>query len=99
MYHLTLRGLALSTPLQIAADISRGLLHLHSLNILHSDIKACNIMLHATTEDGEEGMVAVTAGGPSRRRYSRVVAKVADFGLSIKSKLSDPKFPPRLSAS
>ena len=43
------------------------MLHLHSLNVLHSDLKARNVLL-------------ATAGGDGRG----VVAKVGDFGLSLK---------------
>jgi hypothetical protein len=34
--------------LELAADISRGMLHLHSLNILHSDVKVSVVQSQAT---------------------------------------------------
>ncbi|GAX78317.1 hypothetical protein CEUSTIGMA_g5759.t1 [Chlamydomonas eustigma] len=37
--------------LDTAADIARGMAHLHSSNILHSDLKALNVLLQSSSED------------------------------------------------
>ncbi|GAX77878.1 hypothetical protein CEUSTIGMA_g5320.t1 [Chlamydomonas eustigma] len=50
-----------------AADVARGMLHLHTQNVVHSDLKSHNVML--------------TGGGGNN---CGVIAKVADFGLSVK---------------
>ncbi len=55
--------------LETALDVARAMVHLHSENIVHSDLKARNVLLKS---GGGEG---------SARDF---VAKVADFGLSIK---------------
>lgn len=52
--------------LDTACDVARAMLHLHSGNVLHSDLKARNVMLRSSGSDSR-----------------RIVAKVADFGLSI----------------
>eukprot|EP00775_Hariotina_reticulata_P010053 gene10053-10209_t len=54
--------------LDTALDVARAMLHLHSENIIHSDLKARNILLKSS-------------GGADRRHF---VAKVADFGLSMR---------------
>ncbi|GFH10260.1 mitogen-activated protein kinase kinase kinase MLT, partial [Haematococcus lacustris] len=59
-------GLNYRAVLDTALDVAKAMLHLHSLNILHADLKARNVMLKS--------------GGEGRT----VVAKVADFGLSLK---------------
>jgi serine/threonine protein kinase len=53
--------------LTTAIDVARAMLHLHSEHILHSDLKARNILLKSS--------------GADRRGF---VAKVADFGLSLR---------------
>lgn len=55
--------------LETALDVARAMVHLHSENILHSDLKARNVLLKSG------------GGAGSARDF---VAKVADFGLSIK---------------
>ncbi|GAX80811.1 hypothetical protein CEUSTIGMA_g8247.t1 [Chlamydomonas eustigma] len=35
----------LKTVLELGSEVARGMVHLHSLNILHSDLKAVNILL------------------------------------------------------
>ncbi|KAJ9511825.1 hypothetical protein QJQ45_004378 [Haematococcus lacustris] len=59
-------GLKYRAVLDTALDVAKAMLHLHSLNVLHADLKARNVMLKS--------------GGEGRT----VVAKVADFGLSLK---------------
>ncbi len=53
--------------LELANDIARGMLHLHSVNVVHSDLKAHNVMIKSSTSNA-----------------CGLVAKVADFGLSVK---------------
>lgn len=53
--------------LDTALDVANAMTHLHSANVLHSDLKARNIMLKSDTKPGRG-----------------VVAKVADFGLSVR---------------
>jgi serine/threonine protein kinase len=59
-------GINYRAILDTALDVAKAMLHLHSLNVLHADLKARNVMLKS--------------GGEGRT----VVAKVADFGLSVK---------------
>ncbi|KAJ9524730.1 hypothetical protein QJQ45_024366 [Haematococcus lacustris] len=59
-------GLNYHAVLDTGLDVAKAMLHLHSLNVLHADLKARNVMLKS--------------GGEGRT----VVAKVADFGLSLK---------------
>eukprot|EP00878_Enallax_costatus_P013393 GHUV01014005.1.p1 GENE.GHUV01014005.1~~GHUV01014005.1.p1 ORF type:complete len:832 (+),score=111.45 GHUV01014005.1:893-3388(+) len=40
-----------------AADVAKAMLHLHSLNVLHSDLKSHNVMLQTGNADGR-GLVA-----------------------------------------
>jgi serine/threonine protein kinase len=53
--------------LATAADIAQAMLHLHHEAILHSDLKARNVLLKSGSGGGKG-----------------YIAKVADFGLSIK---------------
>ncbi|KAG1673652.1 hypothetical protein FOA52_013316 [Chlamydomonas sp. UWO 241] len=50
------KGLNYAAILETAADISKGMLHLHVNNILHADLKASNVMLKSSAIDGR-GMV------------------------------------------
>uniref|UniRef100_A0A383VFW0 Protein kinase domain-containing protein n=1 Tax=Tetradesmus obliquus TaxID=3088 RepID=A0A383VFW0_TETOB len=60
-------GVNYAAILDTAADVAKAMLHLHSLNVLHSDLKAQNVMMASGNSDGRG-----------------VVAKVGDFGLSLK---------------
>ncbi|EFJ42183.1 hypothetical protein VOLCADRAFT_107375 [Volvox carteri f. nagariensis] len=62
-------GLNYPAILETAADIAKAMLHLHLNDVLHSDLKATNVMLKST-------------GGSESGRG--VIAKVADFGLSVR---------------
>uniref|UniRef100_A0A7S1SJ73 Protein kinase domain-containing protein n=1 Tax=Tetraselmis chuii TaxID=63592 RepID=A0A7S1SJ73_9CHLO len=53
--------------LQIALDVACGMHHIHSMNICHGDLKAQNVLL--TPQERETG--------------TNILAKVADFGLSV----------------
>ncbi|GIL91517.1 hypothetical protein Vretimale_18402 [Volvox reticuliferus] len=61
-------GLNYPAILETAADIAKAMLHLHMNDVLHSDLKATNVMLKSTGSDSGRG----------------VIAKVADFGLSVR---------------
>ncbi|GLI63679.1 hypothetical protein VaNZ11_006717 [Volvox africanus] len=61
-------GLNYPAILETAADIAKAMLHLHMNDVLHSDLKATNVMLKSTGSDSGRG----------------VTAKVADFGLSVR---------------
>ena len=65
------KGMNYQAMLETAADIARGMIHLHSHNVLHSDLKAANVMLK-------------TGGGDGRG----LIAKVADFGMSLRLSVS-----------
>lgn len=72
MPHPALYGVAdgcvnYSAVLDTALDIAMAMVHLHGHMVLHSDLKARNIMLKGSGADGRG-----------------VVAKVADFGLSVR---------------
>ena len=58
--------------LDTACDVARGMLHLHALNIVHSDLKASNVLLKRSANE-----------------MRGVVAKVSDFGLSVKMDLAE----------
>ncbi len=53
--------------LDTALDIARAMAHLHSENIVHSDLKARNVLLKSAMTDPRG-----------------FLAKVADFGLSLR---------------
>eukprot|EP00873_Tetraselmis_striata_P034143 jgi/Tetstr1/454407/TSEL_041308.t1 len=57
----------LKTSLQLSKDVACGMLHIHSMQIIHSDLKSGNVLLVE-----------------SRRGDASSVAKIADFGLSVK---------------
>ncbi|KAG2426117.1 hypothetical protein HYH02_014872 [Chlamydomonas schloesseri] len=61
-------GLNYLAILDTAADVAKALLHLHLNDVLHGDLKATNVMLKSSGGDSGRG----------------VVAKVADFGLSVR---------------
>ncbi|PNW79397.1 hypothetical protein CHLRE_09g413400v5 [Chlamydomonas reinhardtii] len=61
-------GLNYPAILDTAADVAKALLHLHLNDVLHGDLKATNVMLKSSGGDSGRG----------------VVAKVADFGLSVR---------------
>lgn len=72
---MQLRGEALPDPglmLMLAHDIACGLQHIHSLNIIHGDLKALNVLLCSSTRKilGDRGALP------------KCVAKVSDFGMS-----------------
>ena len=50
-----------------ALDVARAMLHLHSVGVVHSDLKARNVLLKTAPSGDARGFVA----------------KVADFGLSL----------------
>ncbi len=58
--------------LDTALDVARAMAHLHTENIVHSDLKARNVLLKSAATD--------TRG---------FLAKVADFGLSLKIDAGD----------
>ena len=58
--------------LDTACDVARGMLHLHELNIVHSDLKAGNVLLKRSASE-----------------MRGVIAKVSDFGLSVKMDLAE----------
>ncbi|KAG2491275.1 hypothetical protein HYH03_010282 [Edaphochlamys debaryana] len=61
-------GLNYPAILDTCADVAKALLHLHLNDVLHGDLKATNVMLRSVGNDSGRG----------------VVAKVADFGLSVR---------------
>ncbi|KAG1672491.1 hypothetical protein FOA52_002799 [Chlamydomonas sp. UWO 241] len=60
------QGLKYRAMLDTALDIAKAMCHLHAMNVLHSDLKARNVMLKCSGD---------------KRGF---IAKVADFGLSVK---------------
>ncbi|KAG1672492.1 hypothetical protein FOA52_002800 [Chlamydomonas sp. UWO 241] len=59
-------GLKYRATLDTALDVAKAMCHLHAMNVLHSDLKARNVMLKCSGD---------------KRGF---IAKVADFGLSVK---------------
>ena len=53
-----------------AVDIARGMVHLHKSGLVHSDLKARNVLLKSTQS-------------PSVTDPRGFVAKLSDFGLSL----------------
>ena len=62
-------------------DIAAGMDYLHSLGVLHSDLKAANVLL--------------TSKQPSNYDPRGFVCKVTDFGLSRCSPSAGGRFLPR----
>ena len=60
--------LSLVDRLKILSQAATGIGHLHSSNILHKDVKPANVLLKYQLQE---------SGG-----QKRVVAKIADFGIS-----------------
>ncbi|KAG2500646.1 hypothetical protein HYH03_001413 [Edaphochlamys debaryana] len=60
--HAFMQGgaLNLSAMLETAADIAKAMVHMHAASVLHSDLKARNIMLKSSGMDGR-GVVAKVA--------------------------------------
>lgn len=54
-------GLCLSAIYETAADIAKAMVHTHSFGILHSDLKARNIMLKSSGVEGR-GFIAKVRG-------------------------------------
>ncbi|GAX79176.1 hypothetical protein CEUSTIGMA_g6616.t1 [Chlamydomonas eustigma] len=45
-------GLCVSAILETAADVARAIVHMHAADVIHSDLKARNIMLKSSGQDG-----------------------------------------------
>ncbi|KXZ52951.1 hypothetical protein GPECTOR_8g325 [Gonium pectorale] len=90
-------GAAALFSLSLAADVAAGMAHVHAHDIVHGDLSSGNVLLRQRPQQGpDEGMrapqqppsddpamaAAADAGGPSWR--PPLVAKVCDFGLSVR---------------
>lgn len=53
-------GLNYWAILDTAADVAKAMAHLHSINVLHGDLKARNVMLKSTGAD-QRGVIAKVA--------------------------------------
>ncbi len=53
-------SLNLAAMLETAADVAKAMVHMHAANVLHSDLKARNIMLKSSGTEGR-GIVAKVA--------------------------------------
>ncbi|GAX78336.1 hypothetical protein CEUSTIGMA_g5778.t1 [Chlamydomonas eustigma] len=58
--------------LDVALDVARGMAHLHSMGLVHSDLKASNILIRKDPYG---------LGGPDDLG---IIAKISDFGLTLK---------------
>ncbi|GLC75804.1 hypothetical protein PLESTF_001689300 [Pleodorina starrii] len=85
--------------LHLALDVARGMQHIHSCRIVHGDLKPENVLLvwRPQGERAESSPTAIAASNPgkthllppthlgssSAQQPRELVAKVADFGLSL----------------
>ncbi|KXZ56488.1 hypothetical protein GPECTOR_1g437 [Gonium pectorale] len=92
-------GVSAAVALRLAFDVAAGLRHVHATGIVHGDVSAGNVLLaRRTVADDDAGSNAPVEDGPTDAREAdwhfrlatagppplRVVAKVADFGLSVR---------------
>ncbi|KXZ45631.1 hypothetical protein GPECTOR_52g32 [Gonium pectorale] len=85
-------GAAALCALTLALDVACGMWHIHGKNIVHGDLSASNVLL-ASCPRAPDGRPKVLYDGSSEDAVARqrlnglwrppVVAKVADFGLSV----------------
>ncbi|KAG2485953.1 hypothetical protein HYH03_015397 [Edaphochlamys debaryana] len=72
------RVVASLEALRNALEVAQAMAHLHSLDLVHGDLKPANVLLRAAATD-----VDTPLGPPECPRASRgYVCKVADFGLT-----------------
>ncbi|KAG2496757.1 hypothetical protein HYH03_005166 [Edaphochlamys debaryana] len=78
-------GASALCALSLAMDVACGMAHIHSQNIVHGDLSAGNVLLSSNTaSEGAIGGAEGSALHPLRGLWRPpVVAKVADFGLSV----------------
>ena len=62
---LTDKGLNYAAILETAADVAKGMLHLHVHNVIHADLKAGNVMFKSGGEDGRGYMAKLVDFGLS----------------------------------
>ncbi|GIL79156.1 hypothetical protein Vretimale_16700 [Volvox reticuliferus] len=60
-------GLNLPAMLETAADVAKAMVHMHASNVLHSDLKARNIMLKSSGTEGRGVIAKVADFGLSTR--------------------------------
>ncbi|KXZ56484.1 hypothetical protein GPECTOR_1g433 [Gonium pectorale] len=88
-------GVSAAIALRLAFDVAAGLRHVHAAGIVHGDVSAGNVLLarRSAPEDSSDaergGVDTAEAGWRSRLTAAGppplpVVAKVADFGLSVR---------------
>ncbi|KXZ56483.1 hypothetical protein GPECTOR_1g432 [Gonium pectorale] len=88
-------GIHAALALRLAFDVAAGLRHVHAAGIVHGDVSAGNVLLarRSAPEDSSDaergGVDTAEAGWRSRLTAAGppplpVVAKVADFGLSVR---------------
>ncbi|KXZ54031.1 hypothetical protein GPECTOR_5g140 [Gonium pectorale] len=70
--------------LRTASEVVRGMIHLHSAEVLHGDLKPANVLLGRSKKDrrGFEAKPANVLLGRSKKDRRGFEAKVADFGLA-----------------
>ncbi|GBF95015.1 hypothetical protein Rsub_07516 [Raphidocelis subcapitata] len=68
--------------LTLAHDVAVAMLHLHSENMLHGDLKASNVLL-ARCSGAAAAVPAARPGPDAASSRHRFTAKVSDFGLSL----------------
>ncbi|GIL61309.1 hypothetical protein Vafri_15698 [Volvox africanus] len=60
-------GFNLAAMLETAADVAKAMVHMHAANVLHSDLKARNIMLKSSGTEGRGVIAKVADFGLSTR--------------------------------
>lgn len=66
--------------LETASDIAKGMLHLHNSGILHSDLKAGNVMLKSDGGDGRGVIAKVSDFGLAVQLVRAVLCKCVCVG-------------------
>jgi serine/threonine protein kinase len=77
-----------ATAKKIALSILRGLAHMHSVGIVHTDIKPCNVLVGVTPAD----LISLLHGDITRDQlHEKVSAVIIDFDGACKAKEMYPE--------
>ncbi|GAX79174.1 hypothetical protein CEUSTIGMA_g6614.t1 [Chlamydomonas eustigma] len=71
--------LCFSAVLETAADVAKAMVHMHAAGVLHSDLKACNIMLKSSGQEGRGFVAKVADFGMSSQVAQQAEAHVSSM--------------------